>query len=123
MSVKLGNAFCPACGHRLWVDLESDGMAQLVCDYPPCPRSDAAGQILSEQQGLRHIIRVDADGYSVKHPLIERLDDALLDCALANTVARLGRTWVNLGRMQEGVSYYAYLSSIGSVELSMKVPE
>lgn len=114
----LSRVVCPACGQPNSMRVShAPQRTMLVCQTPDCPRPLAAEQLLSEQQGTRHVIRIDGDGYSVKHPLIERLDDALLDCNLANRVAILARRWLRDGRVQSGVRYYASFSSIGSIDL------
>jgi hypothetical protein len=81
---------CPACGGRL--HLEGN---RLACMASVCPRPTAAHEILNEPQRQDHIVSLSEDGYSVQHPLVERLDNELLNCPLSNQVAEFGRDWVN----------------------------
>lgn len=80
---------CPVCGS----DLAVDQRRQLLCTDRACTRPSAAAELLSEGE-TEHIVTLSEDGYSVKHPIRERLDDELLDCWLADQVAAHGQEWV-----------------------------
>lgn len=71
---------CPACGVQSLV-LEDGGL--VVCGSPAgCPDSMAATKILADAE-TAHVVSVGEDGgWTARHPLIERVDDALLSCAL-----------------------------------------
>lgn len=73
--------FCPMCGHVLLTN------RKLVCSWVDCIRPTAAAEILGERE-LDHIVTFTADGWSMKHPLRERLDDALLSCEVTEWLAR-----------------------------------
>lgn len=105
-------AACPACGHHL---AELGSMPRLYhplhCANKDCPRPNAALEILSEPQRTDHLVSLGRDGgFSVKHPLIERLDDKLLHCHLADYVAEFGEQWLidpvrETGWLEPGVTY------------------
>jgi hypothetical protein len=62
----------------------------VTCSWIECPRPDAAADILLERE-TEHLVTWDHDNrYTIKHPLRERLDDALMDCPL---VAELRDFW------------------------------
>lgn len=85
--------YCPACGGPLWLN----GKGELRCDSPgECPQPDAAAIILSAQE-IEHVVTFTADGWTILHPLRERIGNALLTCQLHTHCAswpqdRLG-TW------------------------------
>lgn len=70
--------YCPmGCGETLML-----GSDQYVgCSHADCPRPDAAGLILADQE-TEHLVQFSEETFTVIHPLRERLDDALLDCQL-----------------------------------------
>jgi hypothetical protein len=69
--------YCPlGCGETLYT---AHGI-KIMCSDPACPDPDAAQKILNEPE-TEHLVTIAGDGYSVKHPLRERIDNALLDCA------------------------------------------
>lgn len=80
---------CPMCNHPLAYE---KSYGYLICTWGDCPRPTAAAELLSEGE-TEHIVTLRANGYSVKHPIRERLDDALLDCWLAEQVADYGQEW------------------------------
>jgi hypothetical protein len=84
------HGYCPmGCGETLYLD----GLACVRCDQPNCPRPDAADRILADPE-TEHLVTVAEDGYSMKHPLHERLDNALLSCALG---AEIGELYQDVG--------------------------
>lgn len=73
---------CPACGHQSLVI----AAGRIACAYEACPEPDAAHRILSEPEIL-HVFRIHGDQtFTVRHPLIERLDNRLMECRLANVL-------------------------------------
>jgi hypothetical protein len=78
--------YCPmGCGATLF--LGAGGY--VTCSWSKCPRPDAASDILLEREH-EHVVTFADDGtFSIKHPLRERLDDALLTCPLTAFLARL----------------------------------
>lgn len=76
--------FCPACGAKsLCLSL-----GRLVCGRMDCPRPDAAAQLLADPE-TEHVVVLGAKEFTVRHPLIERIDDALLSCDLHRHIAAL----------------------------------
>lgn len=80
---------CPVCGESELVtqDLSTpDGLVAYVwCDNKFCARQNAVNEILSDPE-TEHIVTLTDDGWSMKHPLRERLDDELLDCLVARKI-------------------------------------
>ncbi len=99
--------FCPAgCGATLFL---GEG-GRIACISPACPRPDAAAVLLSDSE-CEHVVQITWAGFTLRHPLRERLDDALMTCRLheylANPVAPLppGRYRVAQGTQQEKMSW------------------
>lgn len=71
--VKL-NGFCPmGCGETL------RGQPNIVCSNPLCFDSGAVTAILADPE-TEHVVRLGDDGWSMKHPLRERVSNTLLGC-------------------------------------------
>jgi len=69
---------CPmGCGQTLFLD--TDG--RIDCWNTGCPRPDAAHRLLADTE-TEHLVQFDADGFTIRHPLRERLDDELMACGL-----------------------------------------
>ncbi|MEI5520699.1 DUF6085 family protein [Streptomyces brasiliscabiei] len=75
---------CPACGASLF--LGAGGY--LTCQQLECPQPDAAHRILADRE-TEHIVQFDDEGFTIRHPLRERLDDALMRCDLHRHCASL----------------------------------
>lgn len=79
------DGYCPmGCGETLQIVV--GGLIE--CSMIFCPRPDAVARILDDPE-TEHIVELHDDGYSIKHPLRERLDDALLDCGLLAAMPKL----------------------------------
>lgn len=76
---------CPACG---WASLFVGEGGYLTCSRLECPQPDAAHRILADRE-TEHIVQFDDDGFTIRHPLRERLDDELMRCDLHQHCARL----------------------------------
>lgn len=63
------------CGETL----ELNNYGTIVCAHVRCRSRFAAHTILSNPE-TDHIVTFTKDGFSIKHPLRERIEDALLDC-------------------------------------------
>lgn len=71
------NGQCPmGCGETLLLD---NGM--VFCGNVECPRPYAPSEILEDTE-TEHLVWLDATGFTVRHPLKERLDRALHDCVV-----------------------------------------
>lgn len=65
------------CGETL----EHHDEGQIRCRHMRCPRPGAVTELLLDDE-TEHIVSFTKDGFTVKHPLRERLDDGLLTCDL-----------------------------------------
>lgn len=72
------------CGPHLHV--MSGGM--IMCLAPGCPDPGAVTGIISDAE-TEHIVVYKGGTYIVRHPLRERIGDALVECDLAAAVFRL----------------------------------
>ena len=78
------SGYCPmGCGPTLTVDPAGEAR----CAMTGCPRPRAAAELLDDQEA-EHVVTLAADGFTLRHPLRERLDDALLDCNLHLMLAK-----------------------------------
>lgn len=77
--------YCPmGCGETLSV---MDG-GHVTCRRLECPRPDAVSEILADRE-TEHLVTFSPTAFTVRHPLRERLDDALMDCELHEFIAAL----------------------------------
>jgi len=73
--------YCPmGCGQTLYVDIEQEP-TQVLCVEGDCPRNDAMSLIMGNPE-TEHVVDFQADGYTVQHPLRERILGHLFDCPL-----------------------------------------
>lgn len=78
--------YCPmGCGQTL-TRRAHDGA--ILCGNPGCARPDAVDTIVGEQE-TEHIVQFDPVGFTIRHPLRERLDDDLMQCELHRYCSRL----------------------------------
>lgn len=76
---------CPmGCGQTLF--LGSGGY--VTCSLDVCPNPTAAADILADPEA-HHIVDLTEAGFTVRHPLRERLGDELMSCSLHTWVAKL----------------------------------
>lgn len=85
--------FCPACGSaslgiRVWPK-DSDP-SRVYCMSPQCPQPDAVKDLLSVAR-TEHTVQLTADGYTIKHPTLERIGDALFACSATAWMSQLIR--------------------------------
>ncbi len=86
--------FCPmGCGRTLF--LGAGG--HVTCAYLPCPRPGAVDEILATRES-EHLVTFGPEGFSILHPLKERLDEDLLECALHEYLSSLSGPPFQLGR-------------------------
>lgn len=79
--------YCPSCGRdRLFVP-ESGGA--ILCAHHGCPEPTAAHDILSDRE-MQHIAVIREKDFTLRHPLIERLDDRLMECRVNQMLVDLG---------------------------------
>jgi hypothetical protein len=72
------------CGETLSVM----GGGHVTCRKLECPRPDAVSEILADRE-TEHLVTFSPTAFTVRHPLRERLDDALMDCELHEFIAAL----------------------------------
>jgi Family of unknown function (DUF6085) len=71
------------CGETLFLGAGD----YITCAELTCPRPDAVADILDDGEP-QHIVQiVDETGFTVRHPLRERLDDDLMRCDLHAWIA------------------------------------
>lgn len=94
-------AYCPmGCSYFLKVTARRT----LVCSNPDCPRPAAAAEILEDRE-TDHIVTIFDDGWKMRHPLKERLDDELDSCTVfKKTVSDWTAREVPLGRYRVSLS-------------------
>jgi hypothetical protein len=70
--------YCPmGCGRSLTLG----EAGAVVCAGPGCPRPDAVTEILRDSE-TEHVAVITDEGFTLRHPLRERLGDALMSCSL-----------------------------------------
>jgi hypothetical protein len=71
------------CGETLVLDtaLTRRDSGRLWCSSPDCPQPTAAHGVLSNDE-TEHVVVFDERGFSIQHPLRERVEDALFECGL-----------------------------------------
>lgn len=83
-SYRTVDGYCPmGCGSTLY--LAEGGF--VTCWVPGCPDRAAVGEILSDPES-EHLVTFTSSGFTVRHPLRERIDDALQTCDLLGFCAR-----------------------------------
>jgi hypothetical protein len=68
--------YCPRCGQA---SLFLGEGGHVTCGQPYCPAPGAASEILADRQ-TSHVMVSDGEGFTLRHPLRERLGDELLTC-------------------------------------------
>jgi hypothetical protein len=81
------------CGETLFL---GDG-GYVICSYLHCPEPDAVSTLLGDRE-WRHVVTFTDDGFTVRHPLRERLRDELETCDLHEYCAGLPGPPVKPGR-------------------------
>ncbi|AGT12956.1 hypothetical protein KAYACHO_52 [Mycobacterium phage KayaCho] len=80
--------FCPmGCGATL--TLTPDGA--VTCSNTECPNPRAVRSILADPH-TDHIVALSRDGFTLQHPLRERLDGGLFQCDVHTKIAEAGRS-------------------------------
>lgn len=70
--------YCPmGCGQHLFIG--AGGF--ITCAWIDCPRPDAVSTLLEDRE-TEHVVLFGRAGFTIRHPLRERLDDALMTCDL-----------------------------------------
>lgn len=89
---------CPwGCGETLFLS----GHGVIECVRPECVAPVASTAILWERE-TEHVVTFGSDGYQAKHPLRERVGDALLGCDIGEGVQQMLRTAGEEGKRPNG---------------------
>lgn len=81
--------FCPmGCGPETLILVPPNGV--IMCIKKGCPGPHAVAQILADQES-EHVVSFRAREFAIRHPLRERLGDALLDCGLLELIQNTDR--------------------------------
>jgi hypothetical protein len=79
------DGFCPmGCGTTLALSAQG----QIACAGRFCPNPVAVQQILGDSE-TEHIVEFMEENFVIRHPLRERVDDALLECELHHYLSAL----------------------------------
>src|ERR1017187_5858481 len=97
------DGYCPSCGSRQLV-ASDDG--QILCKQEGCALPSAASQILNQGGETGHILESRDDGWTLMHPLRERLEGGLFRWAVADTVNAIGPPAM--------LGYYRILAAAGT---------
>jgi hypothetical protein len=98
ISVK---GYCPMCGRASLVVPEEGG--DVVCMHTGCPAPDAVSKLLDDRE-TEHLVQVTFRGWTVRHPLKERIGDALMTC-------RLGAYLTNVSQPEDLGTFRARLET------------
>jgi hypothetical protein len=81
--------YCPSCGQDKLTVAASGGA--IVCHHFGCAEPTAVHDILRDRE-VQHIVTFTEDGWTLRHPLIERIDDRLVNCDVHEMLAELTQT-------------------------------
>lgn len=73
------DAQCPACGQR---SLYRGFQGRITCATADCPDAGAVHNLLNDPNLTAHLVSVTVHGWTIRHPLVERVGDALFTCDL-----------------------------------------
>lgn len=73
--------FCPVCGNQTLYAEEMRMVNRIICMGDDCPDPHCAQRVLQDAQ-TDHLVDFSGAGFTIRHPLRERIDDALMDCEL-----------------------------------------
>jgi len=82
------DGYCPACGGTSLG--QTSRTPKIWCFNLECPQPDAVHQLLAQTRE-EHEVEFTADGWTIKHPTVERIGDALFACPASRFVADLDR--------------------------------
>ncbi|RBQ21565.1 (2Fe-2S)-binding protein [Spongiactinospora rosea] len=69
------------CGRTLFL---AEG-GHVTCSSLRCPRPTVVDELLDDRES-EHLVLFDAAGFTIRHPLHERLGDALMICPLHSDI-------------------------------------
>jgi hypothetical protein len=80
--------FCPACGHKSLRLTVVDGAGYITCSRLECPEPDLVTDLLDDRE-TEHVVTIAEEGWTIRHPLRELVDDRLMCCGLHRHVASI----------------------------------
>jgi hypothetical protein len=108
--IDLPTLYCPmGCGNTLHV--MQPGMIR--CLLKGCHDPMAVQKILSQPESHLDIVQIDEDGFSILHPLRERIGGGLFDCPVNKALLAMSAPPAPPGR------YQAKLGDDGRVDLTV----
>jgi len=118
---------CPACGEQALTSespLPGKVPERMLCRAPGCPAPTALHDLLGKRDQHVHLVKFRDDGYTVQHPLLERLHpDGQFMCALGEEFAGLRRApGIGLFRIPPGGTL-ADMRLVDEGETTFEVPE
>jgi hypothetical protein len=107
---------CPmGCGETLFLALAG----YVICSCTTCHNPSAVSLILHESE-IFHIVKIEESGFSIKHPIRERIGEDLFKCQLHEYLSGLDELPVVPGRYQvhgSGWEKWTPLLDLSSVEI------
>lgn len=86
--------YCPmGCGKTLHLNPDS-GM--IACLNKSCPSPLAVTKLIGADS-TSHLVKIERTGWTLEHPLKERVTGSLFDCSLADWLEHLDRAPVSSG--------------------------
>lgn len=85
---------CPACGAQTLYTMAG---GHIRCTWSHCPRPTAVDELLQDSE-TEHVVQFGEAGFTIRHPLQERLDDALMECRLHQVLVGMAGPPVTQGR-------------------------
>lgn len=90
--MRIVRGYCPmGCGETLILD-----GARIKCSDFACSNPEAVHLILDNSE-TEHVVRIDEDDFSVKHPLRERIEDDLFECTVFRKIALMDHPYQEPG--------------------------
>ena len=71
--------YCPSCGQSKLMVPEGGGA--VLCHHFGCEEPTAAHDILGDSE-TSHMVTIRPKDFTLRHPLIERIDNRLMDCTV-----------------------------------------
>lgn len=107
--------YCPmGCGETLVLEA-----ARIKCIDFACPNPEAVHRILDNRE-TEHVVRLDYDDFSVKHPLRERIEDELFECPIFKRIAETGNSLDDL--LLPTGTYRVYIDSADQLQFE-RIPD
>jgi hypothetical protein len=102
--------YCPACGAAKLQAMSHVGIVH--CTNPECPRLQAIHEILSTPV-IDHLLVTHDRSWTLVHPLIERLDNAMLGCTVGDKVSFMMQT--QSGPAEDDAVYRVTVNDLGDL--------